>query len=104
MRKRHAAGGNFAALDLSGEPGVIGMAGEIAGFDVGLPEAGDQDEQGYDGDQGPADAGGHGVGAGFGAGRGLGVRFPRHDFYLDWSRAGRRKLSSSGKTAKREAT
>jgi hypothetical protein len=38
----HGPAGNRAALYLTGEPGVIQVTGKVAGLDVGLPDAGDQ--------------------------------------------------------------
>ncbi len=38
--------GSFALLDELGEPGVVGVAAEIAGLDVGMPEAGDEEKEG----------------------------------------------------------
>ena len=38
--------GGFALVDELGEPGVVEVAAEIAGFNVAMPEAGDQEEGG----------------------------------------------------------
>ena len=40
--------GSFALVDEFGEPGIIGVTAEIAGLDVGVPEARDEEK---DGDQ-----------------------------------------------------
>jgi hypothetical protein len=38
--------GGFALVDEFGEPGVVGVAAEIAGLNVGVPEAGDEEKDG----------------------------------------------------------
>ena len=40
--------GGFALVDEFGEPGVVGVAAEIAGLNVGVPEAGDEEKDGYE--------------------------------------------------------
>ncbi len=38
--------GSFALVGEFGEPGVVGVAAEIAGLNVGVPEAGDEQKEG----------------------------------------------------------
>ena len=43
--------GGFALVDEFGEPGVVGVAAEIAGLDVGVPEARDEEKDGDERDE-----------------------------------------------------
>jgi hypothetical protein len=46
----HAGGSSL--LDELGEPGVVDVAAEVTGFDVGMPEDGNEKESGEDNDSG----------------------------------------------------
>jgi hypothetical protein len=43
--------GSFALVDEFGEPGVVGVAAEVAGLNVGVPETRDKEKDGEERDE-----------------------------------------------------